>query len=360
MTARRGRQGGQGASTDEKARRTGRRLPTLETVAAVSGFSRATVSRVINQSPTVAPEIREAVEAVIEQLGYVPNRAARSLVTRRTGSIALVVREPVEFGVTDSYLSGVIVAASQSLAGTGVQLAVMMAANDTDHAKLGSYVRSGHVDGVLLFSVHDDDPLPSQLVRAGVPVVLGGRPTVPLAGGSYVDTDNRGGAEAAAGHLLGLGRRHLAMISGPPDMTAAVDRLDGFRNALRRAGQAPPTVAYGDFTRAAGGTAMREILDRLPEVDAVFAANDLMALDALRALREAGRRVPDDVAVVGFDDIDLGRFAEPQLTTVHQPIAEQATLMVRMVLEQIEGQPPREPTVLPVHLVVRGSTTSTG
>jgi DNA-binding LacI/PurR family transcriptional regulator len=315
---------------------------------------------VINQSPSVAPEIRRAVEAAIEQIGYVPNRAARSLVTRRTGSIALVVRESVEFGVADPYLSSMIVAASQSLVGTGVQLAVMMAADDADHARLGSYVQGGHVDGVLLLSVHDDDPLPTQLVRAGVPIVLGGRPAVPLGGGSYVDADNRAGAELAADHLLALGRRHLAMVSGPADMTAAVDRSAGFRAALRRAGREAPLVARGDFTRGSGGTATREILRRLPQVDAVFVANDLMALDVLRVLRETGRRVPEDVAVIGFDDIDLGRYAEPPLTTVHQPVADQARLMVQMVLEQIDGRPPREPAVLPVRLVLRGSTPPPG
>jgi DNA-binding LacI/PurR family transcriptional regulator len=334
----------------------GRRAPTLETVAAVSGFSRATVSRVINGSTTVAPEIRRAVEEVIDQIGYVPNRAARSLVTRRTGSIALVVREPVEFGLADSYLSSMVVAASQSLAGTGVQLAVMMAANDSDHAKLGAYVRGGHVDGVLLISVHDDDPLPGQLIRAGVPVVIGGRPATPLRGGSSVDSDNRQGGGLAAEHLIGIGRTRLAVLAGPSDMTAAVDRLDGFRAAVRAAGLEPPAVAYGDFTRESGAVAMREILHRRPDTDAVFGGNDLMAMGALKVLREAGRQVPADVAVLGFDDINLSRYCDPPLSTVHQPIAEQARLMVQMVLDRIEGKPVEESVVLPVRLVHRAST----
>jgi DNA-binding LacI/PurR family transcriptional regulator len=332
-----------------------RRQPTLETVAAVAGFSRATVSRVINHSTTVAPEIRRAVEAAIEQIGYVPNRAARSLVTRRTGSIALVVREPVEFGVADPHLSRMVIAASQSLVGTGVQLAVMMAANDDDHAKLGAYVRGGHVDGVLLLSVHDDDPLPAQLVRAGVPVVLGGRPATPLPGGTYVDVDQRAGAVLAAERLLGQGRVRLAMVAGPSDMTAAVDRLTGFRATVRDAGHEPPAMAYGDFTRESGAAAAREILHRLPEVDAVFAANDLMALGVLHVLRSAGRRVPDDVAVIGFDDIDLSRYADPPLTTVNQPAAEMARIMVAMVAGVIDGGAMPEPVLLPPHLVVRTS-----
>jgi DNA-binding LacI/PurR family transcriptional regulator len=250
------------------------------------------------------------------------------------------------------------VAASQSLAGTGVQLAVMLAADDADHAKLGQYVRGGHVDGVLLISVHDDDPLPGQLIRAGVPVVVGGRPPAPLQGGTYVDCDNRGGAELAAQHLISLGRRRLAVIAGPPDMTAAVDRLDGFRAAARAAGVDPPAVAYGDFTRESGGPACHTLLQRLPDVDGIFAANDLMALGALRVLRDAGRDVPRDVAVIGFDDIPQALYCDPSLSTIHQPIGEQARTMVNLVLDRIARRPVEEAVILPVHLVARASTSS--
>ena len=339
------------------AEQNGRRPPpTLETVAAATGFSRATVSRVINGSTRVAPEIRRAVQAAIEQIGYVPNRAARSLVTRKTDSIALVVREAVEFGVADPYLSTVVVAASQSLVGTGMQLAVMMARNDDDHAKLGNYVRGGHVDGVILVSLHDDDPLPGQLARAGVPFVLGCRPWVPLPGTSSVDVDNLGGARAAAEHLLGRGRRRLAMVVGPMDMTSSIDRLDGFRAAVREAGEAPPTIVYGTYTRESGAEGAREILRRFPEVDGIFAANDLMAAGVLRALRATGRRVPDDVAVIGFDDVELSRHTDPPLTTIHQPIALQARTMVELLLARLEGRPAEDAVVLPIELVIRGTT----
>lgn len=331
------------------------RPPTLETVASLAGVSRATVSRVINDPERVSPDIRSAVESAIERIGYVPNRAARSLVTRRTDSIALVVREAVEFGFADPYLSSIVVAASQSLTGTGFQLTVMMANNDADHAKLGGYVRGGHVDGVILVSVHDDDPLPRALIRAGVPMVLGGRPPSPLEGACYVDVDNRGGARLAARHLLDTGRTRLAMIAGPPDMSAATDRLDGFRAALREAGEPPPTVAYGDFTRDSGQAALTELLRRVPDVDGIFVANDLMAIGAVRALKDAGYRVPEDVAVVGFDDVELAQHTEPPLTTVRQEIAEQARLMVELVLAQVEGRPTPGAHLLPTRLVVRGS-----
>jgi DNA-binding LacI/PurR family transcriptional regulator len=160
---------------------------------------------------------------------------------------------------------------------------------------------------------------------------------------------------AAARHLIDSGRTRLAMTAGPADMVAATDRLDGFRAALREAGREPPIVAHGDFTRDSGEEAAQEVLRRFPEVDAIFAANDLMGAGALKALRQAGRRVPDDVAVIGFDDIDLARYTDPPLTTVRQPVAEQARIMVEMMLERIEGGPVREPVVLPTRVVQRES-----
>ncbi|PPK98557.1 DNA-binding LacI/PurR family transcriptional regulator [Kineococcus xinjiangensis] len=332
-----------------------RPAPTLATVAAAAGVSPATVSRVVNGSATVSPEHREAVERAVARLGYVPNRAARSLVTRRTGAIALVVREAVEFGVGDPYLASFVVAASQSVVGTGVHLVVMVASDDSEHEPVGSYVLSGHVDGAILLSVHAGDPLPQQLLRAGVPLVVGGRPPMALEGGCYVDSDNTAGGALAAQRFLATGRRCIAAVSGPADMTAAADRLAGFRSALREAGRDTGLVEYGAFTRSSGERAVRELLEREPRIDAVFAASDVMALGVLRGLRAAGRRVPEDVAVIGFDDVDLAAYAEPPLTTVRQPTAVQARTMVEAVLAQIRGEGTPDPVVLPTELVVRDS-----
>lgn len=342
------------SSTQARGQR--RTLPTLATVAAVAGVSPATVSRVINGSTTVAPQIRSAVEDAISHLGYVPNRAARSLVTRRSDSIALVVREQVEFGVADAYLSSTIVAASQSLVGTGFQLVVMLASNDDEHAQLANYVRAGHVDGVILVSLHADDPLPQQLLRARIPTVLSGRPFSPLpAGSSYVDVDNVGGGRLAARRLIEGGRRRLATIAGPTDMTAATDRLTGFRAAVAEAGLQVEAIAVGDFHRASGEAAMGEILAREPAIDGVFAASDLMAAGAMRVLRTAGRSVPDDVAVIGFDDVELAQHTDPPLTTIHQPVGDVIRIVTQMLIRQIHGGPPEEPVVLPVDLIARDS-----
>lgn len=325
--------------------------PTLDTVAAAAGVSRATVSRVINGSSRVSPEVKSTVERAISRLGYVPNRAARSLVMRRTDSIALVMREPDATVLADPYLATIIIATSQALVGTGVQLVLVNAQNDAEHARLADYVRSGHVDGVLLASMHGDDPLPRTLVRAGVPTVVGGRPARPVPGLTYVDVDNVGGAVQAMERLIGAGRERIATIAGPPDMTAAVDRLTGYRQALRGA----ELVATGEFTRESGEQAMAELLARAPDLDAVFVANDLMAIGALRTLRSAGRRVPEDVSVCGFDDIELARHTEPPLTTIHQPIVDQARSMTELLLTQIGGDPVAEPVILPTRLVERES-----
>jgi DNA-binding LacI/PurR family transcriptional regulator len=212
---------------------------------------------------------------------------------------------------------------------------------------------AGHVEGVMVASVHGADPLPMALAEMGVPVITGGRPmghsTVP-----YVDVDSIGGAAAAVRHLLATGRQRIATIAGPQDMVAGVDRLAGYHGELNAA-QRRSVVAVGDFTRESGALAMRQLLEEDPALDAVFAASDLMAHGALRTLRAAGRRVPDDVAVVGFDDIELARYTEPPLTTVRQPIVRVGRTLVRQLLRLAAGEEIEPSVVLPTSLVVRGS-----
>jgi DNA-binding LacI/PurR family transcriptional regulator len=327
------------------------RRPTLEAVAARAGVSRATASRVVNGSAHVKPDLRTAVMRAVEELGYIPNSAARSLVTRRTDSIALVVSEPPSRVFSDDpFFSAVIRAVSQELEAADRQVILMLASSPAGHARVERYVAGGHVDGVILLSMHGADPLPASLGRQRVPMVSHGRPVSSLPV-PYCDCDNRGGARAVVEHLIGRGRRRIATIAGPPDMTAAQDRLDGYRTAMAAAGR-EPIVAMGDFTRESGTTAMRRLLAEHPDVDAVFAASDLMALGALGALRAAGCGVPDDVAVAGFDDIGLATFSDPPLTTVRQPVAEVAACIVRLLLG---ADPPAAPVVLPTELVVRES-----
>jgi len=348
-------------------------------VAALTGVSRATVSRVVNGSPGVSPVVRSQVERAVAKLGYVPNRAARSLVTRRADSVALVVSEPHARFFSEPFFAGMVRGVSAVLSEAGVQLLLLIAQDLTDRpgdhpggppeppgrGRLERYVVGGHVDGVLLASLHGDDPLPAALERAGVPAVLVGRPSarggppVDRAQTSYVDADNRGGARMAVAHLAARGRRRIATITGPLDMGVGLDRLDGYRDGLATAGLAadPVLAEPGDFTEEGGAAATARLLARPgPPIDAIFAASDLMAAGALRALRAAGRRVPEDVAVVGFEDSAVARYAQPPLTTVRQPIEEMGRQATRLLLAKVAGEAGGMHLILDVDLVERAST----
>ncbi len=331
--------------------------PTLEAVAALAGVSRGTVSRVINDSPQVSPRAREAVRRAVEELGFVPNRAARTLVTQRTDTVALVVSESEERFFAEPYFAAIVRGISAGLAGSGMQLLLAVAQSPAEREQLEHYLTGQHVDGVLLVSLHGIDTLPARLESRGVPTVLGGRPL----GGrptACVDADNRGGARQAVVHLAAGGRRRIAAITGPQDMTVGLERYSGYRDGLAEAGlaAADDLVEAGDFSLDSGVRAAAALVERRPDLDAIFAASDAMAIGALRALRERGRRVPADVAVVGFEDSPLAAHADPPLTTVHQPVEAMGREMVRLLLTRIGGGEVEEAlVVLPTHLVVRGS-----
>ncbi|MFB9888791.1 LacI family DNA-binding transcriptional regulator [Planobispora takensis] len=332
----------------------GDRRPTLEAVAALAGVGRGTVSRVINGSPKVSEKARDAVHRAIQELGYVPNRAARALVTRRTDTVALVVSESELRVFDEPYFAGTIRGIGSALSETGLQLILAMAQSEQEHERLEHYLTGQHVDGVLLISLHGADPLPGRLEEMGVPTVIGGRP-IGLDPYSYVDVDNRAGARQAVKYLLGKGRRRIATIAGPQDMGVGVDRLAGYRDALLATG-IPEMVAYGDFSEESGMIAMRALLEGNPDVDAVFTASDPMALGAMRVLREAGRSIPGDVAVIGFDDSPAAAHSSPTLTSVHQPTEAMGRQMAHLLVARINGEQLEQPVViLDTHLVERDS-----
>lgn len=335
--------------TTQRTRSAGR--PTLDEVAALAGVGRGTVSRVVNGSPQVSPEARAAVQEAIKQLGYVPNRAARALVTQRTDSIALVVSESQERVFDQPYFAGVVRGISSALANTPLQLWLAMAQSPAEQQRVEHHLTSQHVDGVLLLSLHETDELPKLLGQRELPAVLGGRPVGANQEISYVDIDNVGGARAAVQHLLSSGRRKVATIAGLQDMGVGVDRLTGYRQAIGSTG----LVAYGDWGEISGADAMRELLRQAPDLDAVFVASDLMAAGALRALREQGKRVPEDIAVVGFEDSPIAAQTDPPLTTVWQPVEEMGREMVRLLLARIKGDEDPGHVLLDTHLVHRQS-----
>lgn len=348
--------------TSERTRSAGR--PTLDQVAAFAGVGRGTVSRVVNGSPQVSPEAREAVQRAIAELGYVPNRAARALVTNRTDSVALVVSESEERVFGEPFFAGIVRGISNVLAETQMQLWLALAQSPSERERVEYHLTPQHVDGVLLLSLHDADPLPALLAERGLPTVMGGRPArmlqpdSPGGGGGicFVDVDNSGGARGVVEYLLSHGRRAIGVVAGPQDMGVGVARLDGYREALHQAQQQvdEQLIAYGDFSEASGVAATNQLLAARPDLDAVFAASDLMACGAIRALREAGRRVPDDVAVVGFEDSAIARQTDPPLTTVHQSVEAMGREMARLLLARIAGRDAHS-IVLDTYLVVRES-----
>lgn len=338
-----------------RGRRTGR--PTLEEVAARAGVGRGTVSRVVNGSPRVSARAKEAVERAIAELGYVPNRAARALAGSRTDAVALAVPETEARLFAEPYFLDIIRGVSAELAAADMQLLLTLIRSDKERQRFVQYLGAHRVDGVLLVSVHADDPLPDLVAELGLPVVLNGRRShdEPVA---HVDCDNTGAGRQAVDRLAGLGRRRIATITGPLDMYAARCRLDGYREGIEAAGLDldERLTASADFTEDGGRRAMRRLLERCPDLDAVFAASDVMAAGARSALRDAGRRVPDDVALVGVDDSAVARHMDPPLTSVRQPIAEMGARMAGVLLAEIAGRSPEPPgCVLPTELVVRES-----
>ncbi|MGW0806689.1 GH1 family beta-glucosidase [Nonomuraea sp. NPDC002799] len=325
--------------------------PTLETVAARAGVSRATVSRVVNGEASVSPEVRTAVMRAVEEMGYVPNAAARSLVTRRTNAIALVLAVPRQGG--DPLTAAVVQYVTSLLEGAGKQITLMLADTAESRRRIVQHVEARLVDGVVLLPPDRADTLAERLSRTGVPLVLLGKPAI-ASMVPYVDVDNAGGAAAVTEHLLGRGRRQIGMICGPMDLIAVQDRLAGHREALRRAGR-HPLLALADLTRASGAAATRQLLGDHPSLDAVFAATDQLAIGALQAAREAGLRVPEDLAVAGFDDADAASATTPGLTTVRVPVTDQALALARLLLSRLDGRHTTS-VVLPTRLVVRDST----
>jgi DNA-binding LacI/PurR family transcriptional regulator len=332
--------------------------PTLEDVAAYAGVSRSTASRALNDDAYVSSRSKEKVLGAARELGYSPNQAARSLVTRRTGAVAVVLSEPEANVLDDPYFATVMHGAFRELSEAGVQMLLMFVDNRDDVPRTIKFLEGGHADGALVFAPHKGDPLPTALRLLRIPIVYGGRPGTGRRGTHAVDFDNRGGARLAVEHLVRSGRRRIGTVTGMLDHPAAADRLDGWRAALTAAGQDPTDLSEpGDFTMASGEAATERLLARCPDLDAVFAASDLMAAGAMKALRAANRRVPDDVAVVGFDDHPtLAPAMSPPLTSIHQDPRQQIRHMVRTLTALLAGEDVRpETTVLPVTLAVRDS-----
>jgi len=332
-----------------------RQWPTIEDVARLAGVSRGTVSRALNGGTHVRPEVIAKVNAAVAQLGYSVNQAARNLASARTGSVAFVISERQEHLFSDPNFGLWVRLLTKHLRGSGQHLIVTAAEDYLDEAFLARYLASGHVDAAIFAQPHKDEALLGLLAQSGLPLVVLGRPIGFEDQLSWVGVDDEAAAFEATSYLFSQGRRAVATITGPVGTSSGRERLAGYKRAVVAAGQGRAMVARGDWSPRSARLAACRLLERHPDIDGLFVGSDLMALGALGALREAGRRVPDDVALVGFDDSAAATMAEPPLTTVRQPFERLASEVARALAELAGGaQPPRQ-VLVPTTLVKRRS-----
>jgi len=328
---------------------------TLEDIGRLAGVSRSTVSRVINDQASVSSDVRERVQEVIASTGYAPNVAARSLVSRRTGVIGLVIPSRVHNLFEDPYFARLIQGISAASNQAGTTLSLFLFQNEAEENDLyPRVVASGLVDGVILTATRSGDPLLARMATGDLPLVMVGRPD--LEGVSYVDADNHDGARRAANHLCNLGYGRIGLLGAPTSTTAGLARLNGFIEGLAGCGMTldPKLRVDGDFSEASGYESMQALIPRGP--DAVFVASDTMAMGALRALREAHIQVPQGMALVGFGGLPASENSIPALTTVRQPVAATGARAVHLLNDLVRRAvtaPVSE--ILPVELVIRDS-----
>lgn len=330
------------------------RRPTIDDVAREAGVSRGTVSRVLNGGHWVSEGARVHVERAIKATGYRINPHARSLATSRTASVGFLLSESYERFFADPNFLLILRSSANALAEHGMTLVLLMADTLEERRRATEYLTGGHVDGALVVSSRrDSQEFLRTLLDARLPVISAGIPLGFEDQLGYVTADDEGGARAMVEHLLAKGHRRIVHLAGPQDTSGGTGRLRAFREVMGdRVDES--SVAYGDYGRASGATAMREILGRGVEFDAVFCANDLMAAGALDVLHEVGIRVPEQVAVAGFDDSPVAVETTPALTTVRQPFDRVSEEMVRLLVDEIDGKGAARVT-LPTQIVERGS-----
>ncbi len=330
-------------------------MMTLDEVARLCGVSRSTVSRVINNNPNVSAPTRHKVLRVIQETHFEPNLVARSLAAGRTRMLGLLIPRAVTTLFHDPYFPTVIQGVASACNAHEFSVMLWLAEPEYERRMARQVLNATLADGVIVASAQLDDPILAALMDHHRPfLVIGRHPSSEQV--SYVDVDNRAGARLAVNHLIGLGRRRIATIAGPQNLAPGIDRRLGYEDALAQAGIAhdPRLVREGDFTDESGYAAMRELLPQRP--DAVFAASDIMAIAAMRAIHEAGMQVPADIAVVGFDDVDLAARANPTLTTIRQPVHQSGVIAAETLIQLIdEPQCAPRQIILPTELVVRAS-----
>ncbi len=327
---------------------------TLEDIAKQAGVSRSTASRVVNDDPNVSDSVRSKVQEVIRSTGYHPHAAARSLASHRSWMIGLVLPRTVSNFFTDPYFPRLTQGIAQACNQHNYSLGLFLLDTREDEQRIFPRIsQKGLLDGILLQTAEVGDKLIDRLVSSDFPVVVAGRP-FNADGISYIDVDNFSGAYHAVRHLIQLGYKRIGTITGLLNHTPGIDRLDGYRKALTDHGLDidERLIIEGDFTENSGYQTMKQLLQFKP--DAIFAASDGMAVGAIRAVRDAGMLVPEDVAFVGFDDLPFASLSDFNLTTVRQPIVQFGAKAVDTLIDLIEnGIKPSRRIIMETELVIR-------
>ncbi|GAB7036705.1 MULTISPECIES: LacI family DNA-binding transcriptional regulator [Catenuloplanes] len=326
---------------------------TVHDVAAAAGVSRGTVSRVLNGG-YVSAQSRAAIEAAIADVGYVPNTAARNLVRRRTQAVGFLTLEPHSLLLEDPNIGAIMLGANEELSVAEHQMVSLVVDSARDTERVARYLSGGFVDGAIVVSARTHDPITRVIAALRLPATFVGHPPDLARDTPWVGIDNAGSARALVTRLAAGGRRRIGMIAAALDRDSGADRLAGFRAALGDRFDPSLVAEVPLYDYASGVKGMRELLSREPAIDGVFAASDAVAAGALEALRDAGRSVPTEVGLVGFDDSSWALRAQPPLSTVHQPAREIGAVAADLVLRQIRGEHP-DPVVLPSPIIWRTS-----
>lgn len=330
----------------------------LNDIAALSGVSRSTVSRVVNNHPNVSQSTRERVLAVIKEHSYQPNAAARALVSNSSRVVGVIVPHIITEVFADPFFAMLI----QSITMTanevdyGVTLGLTSQADNTNTLK--RILNDSLLDGIIIAEASINPDLLRELHQRGKRFVLIGRPPLDDLPICYVDAENEEGGYIATHHLIERGRKHIGFIPGRPDLTSSIDRQNGYKRALHEANLLPTISPPGNYLKDDSYRAMKHLLSQEPALDAVFCASDVMALGAMEAMQEAGVHIPDDIAIVGFDDAALSSSTTPPLSTVRQDVMLSGQVAAQLLIRQIESPNSDETqkNVLPVQLIIRESS----
>lgn len=330
------------------------RPATLHDVARASGVSRGTVSRHLNGERYVSEGARLAIQQAIIEVGYVPNTAARNLVRRRTQAVAFIVHEPHALFLEDPNIAGILLGTNTALSDADFQMVCLIVDSDRDTQRVARYLNSGFVDGAIVVSARENDPVSRIVESSRIPAVFVGHPSGVDA--AWVGIDNREAAAAITSRLHQSGRQRIGMIAAALDRDSGADRLAGFKDALGDAFDETLVEPVPLYSYSAGVEGMRALLARAPDIDGVFAASDAVAAGALNVLQGQGRNVPGDIGLVGFDDSSWAQRTTPQLSTVHQPAAELGAAAAVELLHQVNGgAPSNQGVILDCPVVWRGS-----